>query len=483
VLAAVELQRQNLTKSSPEVQFLIRLRHAGTHMRSSELTVLVTGGAGFIGSHVVDKLRDAGHRPVIFDVRPPTEPAHRDVRSVVGDLDDLERLCAAMRGCDAVIHLAAAADVNEVKDAPVDAERRNSRGTVHVLEAARRCALSRVVYASTIWVYSDTPAECHEETMALQPPAHIYSATKLAGELYCHSYRELYGVEHTILRFGIPYGPRARPAAVVPAFVNRALAGEALTIAGDGLQTRRFVYVEDLAEGVVRGLDPVAANRTYNLVSEVDTTIKEIAEAVRDILGDVTIEHVPGRSGDFAGAPVSGARAAEELGWRPATPFAEGVRRYVEWHRAAPAAVAAAVAAPERATSRSLAPLARRGALTLLWAAVTAVTILGVIGLAPLDEDTSTYGWFAGTLIVLVPLVLTGAFEWEEPWARRLGTVLWTAAIVALFAALSPWPSPVDRLADHHAIVLALFAVTAATAARLPARSAPLRQWLASAGS
>src|SRR5690242_10848894 len=213
-------------------------------LRDGPLAVLVTGGAGFIGSHVVDRLIAAGHRPRIFDAR--RSPHHPDVPATVGDLRDLGKLRKAMEGCDAVLHLAAAADVNEVEAEPVDAEARNARGTVHVLEAARQAAVSRVVYASTIWVYSDTPASCHDESLALQPPAHLYTATKLAGEHYCHSYGRLYGVEHTILRFGIPYGPRSRPAAVIPAFVGRALSGEALTIAGDGSQSRRFVYVEDL---------------------------------------------------------------------------------------------------------------------------------------------------------------------------------------------------------------------------------------------
>jgi UDP-glucose 4-epimerase len=441
------------------------------------MRVLVTGGAGFIGSHVVDKLRDAGHRPVIYDVRPPSEPAHAGVPTVIGDLDDLDTLHKALRSCDAVIHLAAAADVNEVQSDPVDSERRNAHGTLHVLEAARRCGGMRVIYASTIWVYSDTAADCHDETLPLSPPAHLYSATKLAGELYCRSYAELYGVEHTILRFGIPYGPRARPAAVVPAFVTRALAGETLTIAGDGRQSRRFVYVEDLAEGVVASLVPGAANRTYNLVGDVDTTIAEIAETVRDILGDVRIEHVPGRSGDFAGAPVSGGRAAAELDWRPTTPFAEGVRRYVDWHReaTAPAPVA-------RRRPPALAGLARSGALSLLWAAVAAVMVLGVFALAPFDDELSSYGTFAATLIVLAPLMLAAAFRWEEAWVRRVRAALWTAAVACLFAAVSPWPHMVDRLADHHAMVLALFAVSAAAAARLPARQAPLREWIASVG-
>jgi UDP-glucose 4-epimerase len=260
----------------------------------------------------------------------------------------------------------------------------------------------------------------------------------------------------------------------VPAFVRKALAGEPLTIAGDGLQSRRFVYVEDLAEGIVRGLDPVAANRTFNLVSEVDTTIKEIAETVRDILGDVTIEHVPGRSGDFAGAPVSGRRAAAELGWRPTTNFADGVRRYVAWHTSETTEV---VPVPRR----EMVPVLRRGALALLWAAVTAALVLGVLTLAPFDDDRSTYGTFVATLIMLVPLVLAGAFEWDDDWARRLRAVLWAAAVVCLLAAVVPWPGLVDRLAAHHTIMLALFAASAAAAAQLPARAAPLREWLASA--
>ena len=254
------------------------------------MRVLVTGGAGFIGSHVVDRLLAAGIEPRIFDVRPSSHHEPGDVDSVLGDLLDREALRKAMRGCDAVVHLAAAADVDDVALRPAEAESVNARGTLNVLEAARGAGVSRVVYASTIWVYGDATGTVDEDH-TIELPDHLYTATKLAGEMYCRSYTTLYGLDCTVLRFGIPYGPRARPAGVIPIFVRRALAGEPLTIAGEGLQSRRFVYVEDLADGVVRGLEPQASGRVYNLVGAESVTIRGIADAVGDVLGAVDIVH------------------------------------------------------------------------------------------------------------------------------------------------------------------------------------------------
>jgi UDP-glucose 4-epimerase len=291
----------------------------------------VTGGSGFIGSHVVDKLRLRGHEPVIYDLRP--SPWHPDgtVETVLGSITDREALERALHSCDAVAHLAAVADVNDVHAEPEDAERINARGTVTVLEAARRAGVKRIVYASTIWVYSDCQEEAVDEDTLLPAPSHLYTSTKLAGELYCKAYQELYGIDYTILRFGIPYGPRAREAAVIPAFVGKALRNEPLTLAGDGSQSRRFVYVEDLADGVARSLGDVATNRIYNLASNENVSIKQIAEAIREEMGNVEIVHGPGRPGDFGGKVVCSERARRELGWSASTPFAEGVRRYISW--------------------------------------------------------------------------------------------------------------------------------------------------------
>jgi UDP-glucose 4-epimerase len=380
--------------------------------------VLVTGGAGFIGSHVVDKLIAAGHEPRILDVH--RSPHHPHVEAVIGDMCVLEDVLHAAEGCDAIAHLAASADVGEVQQDPLGAEQLNARGTANVLEAARRLSVGRVVYASTIWVYSDVEASHVDEGTALAPPAHLYTATKLAGELYCRSYRELYRVQSTVLRFGIPYGPRARPAAVIPIFVRKALAGEPLTLAGGGLQTRRFVYVEDLAEGVVAGLAPQAADRTYNLVGDEEVTIREIAERVRDEIGDaVELVVTEGRTGDFRGAEVSGARAAAELGWSARTPFSEGLRRYVAWHRehvdVAPAPVAPAVL---RAGPVPVVRIARDVGLVLIGALAALLAALAGSALLDGTGDVSHYAR-AHVLLTLLVLGVVAAMTATAVGARR----------------------------------------------------------------
>jgi UDP-glucose 4-epimerase len=296
------------------------------------MRILVTGGAGFIGSHVVDVLIAHGHEPRIFDIVPSSYCTPEDVATVVGDLLDLEVLRGAARGCEAVIHLAAVSDVNEVVRDPSHAELVNARGTEVMLEAALLEKISRVLYASTVWVYGGAAGEQPlDEDTSLVAPAHFYTATKLAGELFCHSFDELYGLGQTILRFGIPYGPRARASTVVAQFVARALAGEPLTVTGDGAQTRQFVYVEDLAEGVVAALDPVAAGKTYNLVGREQVSVRQIAETVQQLVGDVPIVHVDDRPADLRSSAISGERAERDLGWRLETPFHRGVRRYVSW--------------------------------------------------------------------------------------------------------------------------------------------------------
>jgi len=295
------------------------------------MKVLVTGGVGFIGSHVVDKLRDRGVNVRVFDMVMPI--FRDDIEFYHGSLLDLEALRMAMTGIDAVYHLAAVADVKDVFEEPHYSESINVRGTINVLEAARKGKVTRVIYGSTTWVYSEVSATHVDEETALNPPSHLYTATKVASEYYCRCYSNLYNLPTTILRYGIPYGPRARDGAVVPIFVAKALSGQPLTIAGNGSQFRKFVYVEDLAEGNVLALKPAAANRIYNLDGAEKVTVKQIAEMIQKLVGNVPIEYIEGRPGDFAGKEISSERARRELNWEPKILFEEGLRRYLTWYK------------------------------------------------------------------------------------------------------------------------------------------------------
>lgn len=295
------------------------------------MRVLVTGGSGFIGSHVVDKLKAKGLEVCIYDGVIPTH--RKDIEFYQGSILDMSALGMAMNGIDAVFHLAAVADVKDVLDDPHYAESINVRGTANVLEVARRSNVKRVIYGSTTWVYSEASVNKVDETTALYAPSHFYTATKLAAEYYCFSYSKLYGLETTILRYGIPYGPRARDGAVIPIFVRKAINGEPITIAGDGSQYRKFIYVEDLAEGNVLALKSAAKNKIYNIDGSEKITIRQIAETIKKIIGNVKIEYTPARPGDFSGKEVSSELAEKELGWKTMTGFEEGLRRYIKWYK------------------------------------------------------------------------------------------------------------------------------------------------------
>jgi UDP-glucose 4-epimerase len=306
-------------------------------------TVLVTGGSGFIGSHVIDRLLARGVSARNLDLVASPYHAASEVETNIGSVTDAAAVAAPLAGCEAVVHLAAVADVNAVDADPTHAVAVNDGGTLGVLEACRQAGVRRVAYGSTVWAYSDC-AETHvDEESVLAPPRHTYTVTKLAGEEHCALYAAEHGLEVVTLRFGIPYGPRARVAAVVPAFVERALAGQPLQVAGDGAQARQFVYVEDLAEGIVTGLLDGRPGRVYNLVGDEMTTVREVAEAVRARIPGSEVMRVPARAGDLPLKVVSSARAREELGWAAATPFAEGLDRYVRWRLASgpPAAASA----------------------------------------------------------------------------------------------------------------------------------------------
>jgi UDP-glucose 4-epimerase len=274
------------------------------------MRVVVTGGGGFIGSHVVDQLAAAGHDVVVIDTAGRWRNPAAEYRDA--DLFDAAALSAAVAGAAAIFHLAGAADVNQVAADPADA----------------------VLLASTVWVYGATTGEGERTESApvdLASAGHVYVATKLAAELLVHSYREMYGQQFTILRYGIPYGPRMRDALVVARFVQAARDGGPITIAGTGEQQRYYVYVEDLADAHVRALSPAAADQVLALEGGEPVSVREIADTVCRLVAPVPVRHVPARAADYQGVQVSGRLAKEVLDWAPVTPFEAGVRRYLDW--------------------------------------------------------------------------------------------------------------------------------------------------------
>jgi UDP-glucose 4-epimerase len=297
--------------------------------------VVVTGGSGFIGSHVVDALMDAGHQVTVIDHR--VHPHREDVGFEDVDLMDMSSTLAATRGAEHIFHLAAVSNVNYAFKYPVYTVALNVLGTAHVLEAARVNSVRRIYLASTVWVYNGTPnGEPLDESVPfyLNGAGHIYTSSKMACEMICHNYNQLYNVPFTVLRLGIPYGPRMREELLIPTFIRKALAGQPLTVSGTGSQYRNFVYVRDLAVAQVLAMKEGAANQTYNLEGPRKITVLEVAQGIRAALGDhVKIETVPERPGDFGGKKVAGEKAWHELGWKPTVEFEEGLRITIEWFR------------------------------------------------------------------------------------------------------------------------------------------------------
>jgi UDP-glucose 4-epimerase len=295
--------------------------------------VAVTGGSGFIGSHVVDALLAAGHEVRVLDRRAP-EQANVDWVDV--DVLDQDALTDALKSSGPVFHLAAMADVNDVVAEPAESVAVTALGAARVLEAARRADAGRVILASTVWVYSSTRGDAVDEDTLFDLAAqrHIYASSKLAAEMFCADYANLFGRSYTVLRYGVPFGPRMRSDLVIASFMERALRGEPLRIDGDGAQERSFVYVEDLAAAHVLALAPVAKNRTYNLEANEPISIRRLAETIGALVGDVEVTFGPARPGDYRAKRVSSERARRELGWQPQFDLEAGLRRTLDWYRA-----------------------------------------------------------------------------------------------------------------------------------------------------
>jgi UDP-glucose 4-epimerase len=460
------------------------------------MRTLVTGGGGFIGSHVVDRLVAAGHDVHVVDLRPPHRP---DVGHITADINDLEALVEAFAGADVVFHLAAYADVNDVSREPVDATDANVVGVAKVWEACRRNNVRRAVLASTVWVYNgaadegDGPLD-EDAAFRLDDLGHLYTSSKVAAEMVAHSYWTLYQQEFTILRYGIPYGPRMRDALVIPKFVGMALRGDPLTIQGDGSQYRNYVYVEDLAEAHVLALRPEAANQTFNLEGREKISIRAMVESISEALGrPVDVTYTPARTGDYGGREISAAKAERVLGWRAGVPFAEGLRRYVDWHQARDAAPTPAVVPVAAEPVAGAAPAIRpplAGVLSGVGLAVLALPALASAGAAPVARITAVLGSLVAAAAAWaarrrglrpVPVLVAGAVTIVSVWLlsqANPGPVLILLGALLGFSLGAPLAGQTLAGAPT-AAALAGTAVLAATAAFEP-RS--LSWWAAALG-
>jgi len=289
------------------------------------MKVLVTGGAGFVGTHVVNALIAAGHDPYVFDIQEP-----RYGTFVRGDLTRLDDLVAATADVDAVCHLGAVGDVYLAFENPPLAAALNVTGTAHVMEAALRNKLRKVVYASTWEVYGHPQYQPLDE---LHPcaPDHPYNITKLAGEHLALSYDALKGVPAVALRLGTSYGPYMRPNSVFSLFINKAKARQPITIQGTGGQSRQFTHARDIGRAFVAALESDAHGSMYNIAAEEKISIKQLAELVAAEL-PTDIVYTEARVGDVPPASISSAKARRELGWSSQVPFQEGLRELLYAH-------------------------------------------------------------------------------------------------------------------------------------------------------
>jgi UDP-glucose 4-epimerase len=195
--------------------------------------------------------------------------------------------------------------------------------------------IKRVFFASTVWVYTGTRGNgslTEDEPFHLPDAGHIYTSSKIASEMIIHNYWQLYKLPFTILRYGIPYGPRMREELVIPIFIRKALKGETITIEGDGSQYRNYVYIDDLARAHILAMSTRAENQVYNLEGSEKISIAEVARTIDKVLGGgFRIEHTLARPGDYAGKEVSAQKILRDLDWEPKVNFEEGMKKTVKW--------------------------------------------------------------------------------------------------------------------------------------------------------
>ncbi len=301
------------------------------------MRAIVTGGAGFIGSNLVDRLLADGHEVAVVDDL--SSGRNRNPHAALHVLDVRDPALGALAEQwrpEVICHLAAQISVRKSVDDPVNDARHNVEGTVNVLEAARRAGARKVVFASSVAVYG-RPAVIPVPGDAATDPRSPYAASKLSGEVYLSAYSGLYGLEYTTLVLSNVYGPRQSPdgeAGVVAIFTDALLAGKPTVLYGDGAQTRDYIFVEDVVDGFARACGPDGDGRRFNLGTGVQTTDRQLHTLVAAAAGAQDEPGLaPARLGDLPAMAVDPAPALECLGWQPRNDLSTGLKATVEWAR------------------------------------------------------------------------------------------------------------------------------------------------------
>jgi UDP-glucuronate 4-epimerase len=310
--------------------------------------ILVTGGAGFIGSHLVDSLLEDGHRVTTLDNFDPfygrdakegnIEPhrRHPQWRLIEADLRDADALRQTLKDdFDAIVHLAAKAGVRPSLLEPMAYQDVNVRGTQNLLELSRERGIRRFVFASSSSVYGVNPRVPWSEADHVLQPISPYASTKVSGELLGHVYSHLYGIRFIALRFFTVYGPRQRPDLAIHKFAREMLAGRPVTVFGDGSTRRDYTYVDDIIRGVRAAIEYTRSQyEVINLGNSQAITLLDMIRGLEDALGvRAVLQPQPEQAGDVPQTWASIEKAKRLLGYEPQTQYEAGVRRFVEWLR------------------------------------------------------------------------------------------------------------------------------------------------------
>jgi nucleoside-diphosphate-sugar epimerase len=304
--------------------------------------VLVTGGAGFIGSHIVRALLERGDTVRVLDNfatgrRDNLTEVADAIELIDGDLRDIEACRSACRNVETVLHLAALGSVPRSIADPLTTDAVNVQGTLHLLLAARDCDVKRVVFSSSSSVYGDTPVLPKHEKMCLNPRS-PYAVSKLTGEEYCRVFQATYGIETVSLRYFNVFGPRQDPnsqyAAVIPRFISALMTGGTPIIYGDGLQSRDFTFVSNVVDAnLLAAVAPGASGHVCNIACGEQITLLDLLEQIGRLMNrDVVVDHRPARAGDVKHSRADITAASDLLGYRPRVLFAEGLAATVSWY-------------------------------------------------------------------------------------------------------------------------------------------------------